>query len=166
MLEPVLNPVLQAQAQEAVPAAPYACTAERRGYRKGTGDRLLTTRVGTLTRRVPRLCEGSFRPERIARYQRHEPAFVLALLERVIHGVSTRKVTTMTEELWGAAISPPVVSALCPQLDPVGTAWRPRSWADTRYPFLLGDVCVLRMRENGHVRLRAGGVVLGVNAAG
>lgn len=113
-----------------------------------------------------RLRDGSFRPERIARYQRHEPAFVLALLGRVIHGLSTRKVTMVTEELCGTVISKSAVSALCPQLDPVGTAWRTRSWADTRYPFLLGDACVLRMRENGQVRLRAGGVVLGVNAAG
>lgn len=37
MLEPVLNPVLQAQAQEAVPAAPYARTAERRRYLEGDG---------------------------------------------------------------------------------------------------------------------------------
>ncbi|MBX5468235.1 MAG: transposase [Firmicutes bacterium] len=34
------------------------------------------------------------------------------------------------------------------------------------YPFLLVDALVLRIREDGHVRPRAGGVVRGVHAAG
>jgi putative transposase len=166
LLEQVLNQVLQAQAQEAVQAAPYERTTERRGYRNGTVDRPLTTRVGTLTLRVPRLRDGSFSPELFARYQRHEQAFVLALLEMVINGVSTRKVTKITEELCGTEISKSAVAALCQQLDPVVTAWRTRSLADTAYPFLLVDALVLRIREDGHVRPRAGCVVMGVNAAG
>ncbi|MGC8489109.1 MAG: IS256 family transposase [Clostridia bacterium] len=164
LLEQVLNQVLQAQ--EAVQAAPYERTTERRGYRNGTVDRPLTTRVGTLTLRVPRLRDGSFSPELFARYQRHEQAFVLARLEMVINGVSTRKVTKITEELCGTEVSKSAVSALCQQLDPVVTAWRTRSWADTPYPFLLVDALVLRIREDGHGRPRAGCVVMGVNAAG
>lgn len=112
-MEHVLNQVLQAQAQEGLQAAPYERTTERRGYRKGTMDRPLTTRVWTLTLRVPRLRDGSFSPELFARYQRHEQACVLALLERVINGGSTRKVTKMTAELCGTEISKPAVSGLC-----------------------------------------------------
>lgn len=166
LLEQVLNQVLQVQAQEALRAAPYERTPERQGHRNGTDDRALTTRVGTLTLRVPRLRDGSFSPELFARYQRHEQAFVLALLEMVINGVSTRKVTQIAEELCGTEISKSAVSALCQQLDPVVTAWRTRSLADTPYPFLLVDSLVLRIREDGHMRPRAGCVVMGVNAAG
>lgn len=166
LLEQVLNQVLQAPAQDAVRAAPYERTPERQGHRNGTYDRALTPRVGALTLRVPRLRDGSFSPELFARYQRQEQAFVLALLEMVINGVATRQVTHITEELCGTEISKSAVSALCQQLDPVGTAWRTRSLADTPYPFLLVDAWVLRIREDGHVRPRAGCVVMGVNAAG
>ena len=166
LLEQVLNQVLQAQAQDALQAAPYERTPDRQGYRNGTYDRPLTTRVGSLTLRVPRLRDGSFSPDLFARYQRHEQAFVLALLEMVINGVSTRKVTRITEELCGTELSTSAVSALCQQLDPVVTAWRTRPLTETPYPFLLVDALVLRVREGGHVRPRAGCVVMGVNAAG
>lgn len=166
LLEQVLNQVLQAQAQDALQAAPYERTPDRQGYRNGTYDRPLTTRVGSLTLRVPRLRDGSFSPDLFARYQRHEQAFVLALLEMVINGVSTRKLTRITEELCGTELSKSAVSALCQQLDPVVTAWRTRPLTETPYPFLLVDALVLRVREGGHVRPRAGCVVMGVNAAG
>jgi hypothetical protein len=44
-------------------------------------------------------------------------AFVLALMEMVVQGVSTRKVSTITEELCGASFCKSTVSALCTGLD-------------------------------------------------
>ncbi len=166
LLEQVLNQVLQAQAQDALQAAPYERTPERQGHRNGSYLRDLTTRVGPITLRVPRLRDGSFSPELFARYQRTEQALVLALLEMVVNGVSTRKVTRITEELCGTELSKSAVSALCQQLDPVVAGWRTRSLAETVYPFLLVDALVLRIREGGHVRQRAGCVALGVNRDG
>ena len=93
LLESVLNQVLQAQATEQLAADPYERTDERRGYRNGSYPHLLKTRVGTITLQVPRLRNGQFSTELFARYQRSEQAFVLAMMEMVIQGVSTRKVT-------------------------------------------------------------------------
>jgi len=138
LLEQVLNPVLQGPAQAALQAAPDERTPERRGYRHGLYDRALTPRVGTRTLRGPRRREGSFSPEWFARYQRPEQACVLALLARVIHGVSTRKVPQRTEELWGTELSKAAVSALGQQLDPIVPAWRTRSLTETGDPFLRG----------------------------
>lgn len=80
-LEQVVNQVLHVQAQEALRAAPYERTPEGQGHRNGAHDRALTTRVRTLTLR-----DGSVISALLARYQRHEQAFVLALLEMVIKG--------------------------------------------------------------------------------
>lgn len=132
LLKQVLNQVLQAQ--ETLQTAPHERTAEGRGYRNGTVDPPLTPRVGALTLRVPRLRDGSFSPQRCGRSQRHEQAFVQALLERVIHGGSTRKVTTMAEERCGTEISKPAVSTLCQQLDPVVTACGPGPGRTPRIP--------------------------------
>lgn len=132
LLKQVLNQVLQAQ--ETLQTAPHERTAEGRGYRNGTVDPPLTPRVGALTLRVLRLRDGSFSPQRCGRSQRHEQAFVQALLERVIHGGSTRKVTTMAEERCGTEISKPAVSTLCQQLDPVVTACGPGPGRTPRIP--------------------------------
>ena len=165
-LEQVLNQVLQAQTQDALQTAPYERTPDRQGYRDGTYDRPLTTRVGALTLRAPGLRDGSFSPDLFARYQRQEQAFVLALLARVINGVSTRKVTLITEELCGTEISKSAVSALCQQLDPIVTAWNTRSLPGHAYPFRLVDALVLRIREDAQVKSWSGLIATGVNTAG
>ena len=81
LVETVLNQVLQAQATEQLQAVPYERTDERRGYRNGYRSHHLTTRVGTLTLRVPQLREGQFSTELLARYQRSEQALMLTLRE-------------------------------------------------------------------------------------
>jgi putative transposase len=126
LVEQVLNQILAAQATELVRAAPHERTPERQGYRNGQRKRSLQTRVGTLSLSVPRLRGGEFSPELFERYQRSEQAFVLALLEMVVQGVSTRKVEAITQELCGAEFSKSTVSALCARLDPLVSAWNGR----------------------------------------
>ena len=101
LMEQVLNQVLQAQATEQLQAGPYERTEQRQGYRNGNRPHTLSTRVGTLTLMVPRLRNGQFSTDLFARYQRHEQALVLALMEMVINGVSTRKITEITEVFVG-----------------------------------------------------------------
>lgn len=87
------------QVTEQLQAAPYERTEQRQGYRNGTYPHTLTTRVGRLTLRVPRIRGGSFSTELFLRYQPSEQDLVLALMEMVIQGDSTRKIAQITEEL-------------------------------------------------------------------
>lgn len=166
LLEQVLNQILQAQATEQLQARPYERTEDRQGYRNGTLPHPLTTRVGTLTLRVPWLRSGQFSTDLFFRYQRSEQALVLALLEMVVNGVSTRKVTKITEELCGTELSKSTVSDLCKRLDPIVQAWNNRSLREQRYPFVLVDALVLKIREEGRVRSRSALIAIGVNEAG
>jgi putative transposase len=166
LLEQVLNQVLQAQAAEQVQALPYERSEERQGYRNGTRPHALTTRVGTLTLKVPRLRNGNFSTELFARYQRSEQALVLALVEMVIQGVSTRKISAITEELCGTEFSKSTVSDLCKRLDPLVEGWNNRNLRDKRYPFVLVDALVVKIREDGRVRPRAAMVATGINEQG
>lgn len=166
LLESVLNQVLQAQATEQLQAEHYERTDERKGYRNGTRPHQLTTRVGTITLRVPRFRNGRFSTEMFARYQRSEQALVLTLMEMVINGVSTRKVSQITEELCGSEFSKSTVSDLCKKLDPVVNAWNNRDLRDMHYPFVLVDALVLKVREDGRVRSRGVMVAVGVNTEG
>ena len=87
------------------------------GDRNGYRPRQLYTRVGPVTLQVPQTRDGSFSTDIFKRYQRSEQAFVLALMEMVVNGVSTRKVTHITEELCGVSFSKSTVSQLCTGLD-------------------------------------------------
>ncbi|ACV58542.1 IS256 family transposase [Alicyclobacillus acidocaldarius] len=166
LVESVVNQILQAQVQEQLKAAPYERTKERQGYRNGTVTRTLTTRVGRLVLRVPRVRNGQFSTELFARYQRSEQAFIIALMEMVVNGVSTRDVAKITEQLCGTTFSKSTVSELCKRLDPIGQGWNHRSLAEHRYPFLLVDALVLRIREEGRDRSRAAMIAVGINEEG
>ncbi len=72
LLESVLNQILEAEATEQLQAGPYERTDERQGCRIGSYPHKLTTRVGTLHLRIPRLRNGKFSTEMFARYQRSE----------------------------------------------------------------------------------------------
>jgi transposase-like protein len=166
LLEQVLNQVLEAQVSEQLGAERYERSEERQGYRNGVRPRKLTTRVGQLTLRVPQVREGQFSPELFARYQRSEQALVLALMEMVVNGVSTRKVTAITEELCGTSFSKSTVSALCARLDPLVAAWNERPLGEYTFPFVLADALVVKVREQERVRALAALIAIGVNAAG
>src|SRR5690242_12405115 len=166
LLEEVLNQVLEAQVAEHLQAEPYERTEERQGYRNGYKPRQLTTRVGTLTLRVPQVREGQFSTELFTRYQRSEQALILTLMEMVVNGVSSRKVARITEELCGREFAKSTVADLCKELDPLVAAWNARDLRGTTYPFLIVDALVLKVREQGRVRSCSALVATGVNADG
>ena len=166
LLESVLNQVLEAQVKEHVGADRYERTDDRKSYRNGSRPRPLSTRVGTITLSVPRLRDGSFSTELFARYQRSEQAFVLALMEMVVSGVSTRKVSQITEELCGAEFSKSTVSSLCQNLDPIVKAWNNRPLEDHRFPFVIVDALYMKVREDGRIRSRGVLIATGINTDG
>lgn len=166
LLESVLNQVLKAQVTEQISAEHYQRTEDRKAYRNGSYPHQLTTRVGTITLHVPRLRDGKFSTDMFSRYQRSEQAFVLAMLEMVINGVSTRKVSLITEELCGVEFSKSTVSELCKRLDPIVNAWNSRPLGDSIFPFVLVDALYLKVREDGRVRSRGVMIAAGINESG
>jgi len=165
LLEEIFNQVLLAQSTEQLCAAPYERTENRTAYRNGTYDRSLTTRVGTLELHIPRHRYGEFSTELFERYQRSEQALILAMMEMVVNGVSTRKVELITEELCGKKFSKSTVSALCEKLDPLVHDFRTRP-LDSHYPFVLVDAIYLKVRVDNRVQSRGLLVAIGVNEEG
>ncbi|GAV22293.1 IS256 family transposase [Carboxydothermus pertinax] len=166
LLESVLNQILQAQAKEQIKADPYERADERQDYRNGYYPRNLVTRVGTLTLRVPRLREGKFTTDIFRRYQRSEQALLLALMEMVFNGVSTRKIEEITYEFCGTEFSKSTISELCKNLDPIVTRWNLRPLREKSYLFIIVDAMVIRVREDGRVRQQGVLIAIGVNEGG
>jgi putative transposase len=165
LLETVLNQVLKAQSADQLGAEKYERNEERTALRNGSYERSLTTRVGKLTLSVPRHRDGSFSTELFNRYQRSEQALVISLMEMVVQGVSTRKVTKITEELCGTEFSKSTVSELCKTLDPIIYEWNNRPLIK-EYPFVIVDALYVKVREDGRVRSRGVLVATGVNIDG
>jgi len=165
LMEEIINQVLLAQSKEQIGADPYERTDGRTAYRNGFRDRQLTTRVGHVHLRVPRHRNGDFSTEMFERYQRSEQALVLAMMEMVVNGVSTRKVENITEELGGKNFSKSTVSALCEKLDPVVKSFQTRP-LETHYPFVIVDALYLKVRNDHRVQSRGLLIAVGVNEEG
>lgn len=165
LLEEVFNAVLKAEATDYIGADPYERSNERTTYRNGYRRRNLTTRVGSLTLHVPKLRDGTFSTQLFKSYERSEQALLLSLMEMVIQGVSTRKVSQITETLCGSSFSKSTVSALCQGLDPLVKAFRNRP-LDSHYPFVVVDAIYTKARENGAVRSKGILIAIGVNKTG
>ena len=165
LVESVLNQVLEAQMVEHLGADRHERSSDRTGYRNGYRERQLTTRVGTLILRVPQTRDGSFSTELFRRYQRSEQALVLALMEMVVQGVSTRKVTHITEELCGATFSKSTVSSLATGLSARVNHWRNRR-LNGPYPFLLLDALVIHVRKDESVVPVAALIATGISEDG
>jgi len=121
--------------------------------------------VGTLNLRIPRQRYEEFSTELFERYQRSEQALLLAMMEMVVNGVSTRKIENITEELCGKKFSKSTVSALCKRLDPVVYAFKTRP-LESRYPFLIVDALYLKVREDGRVKSKGLLIAVGINEQG
>ena len=165
LVETVLNQILEAQVTETLGAGRHERSDERQGYRNGYRARTLYTRVGPVTLLVPQTRDGSFSTDIFKRYQRSEQAFVLALMEMVVNGVSTRKVSVITEELCGASFSKSTVSSLCAGLEPRVRAFNERR-LEGEYPFVLVDALFIKSREADRVVSRAVLIVSGIRSDG
>lgn len=115
---------------------------------------------------VPQVRDGQFSTELFASYQRSEQALVFTLMEMVVNGVSTRKVARITEELCRTSFAKSTVSDLCARLNLVVQAWNERELSGQRYPFVLVDALVLKVREGGRVRAVSALLATGMNATG
>ena len=165
LVEAVLNQILEAQVAETLGADRHERSDERQGYRNGYRARTLYTRVGPVTLQVPQTRDGSFSTDIFKRYQRSEQAFVLALMEMVVQGVSTRKVSAITEELCGASFSKSTVSELCVGLDARVKVFNERS-LEGEYPFVMVDALFIKSRQGDRVVKRAALIASGIRADG
>ena len=151
IVERAVQAILETEMTAHLGAERYERSAGRKGQRNGYKPRALHTRVGTLTLLVPQDRESTFSTHLFARYQRHEKALVLALMEMYVEGVSTRKVAEITEVLCGTSFSKSLVSHLASELDTELAAWRARPLTDTTYPYLFVDARYEHVRVDGRI---------------
>jgi transposase-like protein len=165
MLEFIAQNALEFEMTEHLGAGPYERTEGRTGYRNGYKPRILTTAVGDLHLLVPQDRDGTFSTSLFERYQRSDKALVLSMMEMYVQGVSTRKVSAITEELCGRSFSSQLVSKLAGELDERVAEWRSRPISGS-WPYLIVDARYEKVRRGGRVISQGILIVLGINSDG
>lgn len=165
LVQQVVQDVLESEMDDLLQATKHERAEGRTGYRSGHYGRSLVTRVGKIELKVPQDRQGRFSTKVFERYQRSEKAFVTALSEMYIQGVSTRKVTKITEQLCGHEVSASTISTLNRKLDAQLHRFASRP-LDQEYPYLILDARYEKVREDGVIRSRAVMVAIGINWEG
>jgi transposase-like protein len=159
--------VMEAEVTEVTGAAHGERDPEHRlTHRNGYRERRWDTRVGTVELAIPRVRDGSYFPSLLEPRRRAERALLAVIQEAYVAGVSTRRVEDLVEALGIATLSRSEVSRVCAALDAEVEAFRGRSLADERYPYLWLDATYLKVREAGRVVSMAALVAVGVATSG
>ena len=166
ILTKLFNQLMEKERDEYLENEAYQRDPDRKTYRNGYYERDYTTKIGSITLRVPRTRDGKFSTELFERYQRNEKALITSMLEMYVQGVSTRKVTKVMEELCGQTYSKSFVSSLTKQLDEDVNKWRNRDISLVKYPYLLVDVVYIKVRENRRVVSKACHIAIGISEKG
>ena len=163
-MELLFNECMKIERQQALGVGPYQRSTSRRGQANGFKPRRLKTRVGELQLAVPQVRGAKFYPRALERGSRSEKALRLALAEMYVQGVSTSKVTRITEELCGCEISSSDVSRAAALLDEDLQKWRCRPLGQIKY--LVLDARYEKVRECGRIVDCSVLIAIGVDAEG
>jgi putative transposase len=166
-VEIVLQALIEAEATEAIGAAPYERSDSRMAQRNGHRSRVLSTKAGDVELAIPKLRRGSFFPSILERRRRIDRALFAVVMEAYVHGVSTRKVDDLVQALGAASgMSKSEVSRICTELDKDLESFRTRPLGHVGFPYLFCDATYVKGRVKGRVVSRAVVVVTGVSAIG
>jgi transposase-like protein len=165
--ETIYQALIEVELSSVIGAAPHERTETRTAQRNGHRPRTLTSTVGDLELRIPKLRTGSFFPSLLERRRRIDQALFAVVMEAYLHGVSTRKVDDLVRALGAdTGISKSEVSRICADLDEEVGAFRDRSLADQQFPYVFLDATYCKARVNRRVVSQAVVVGTGVAADG
>jgi putative transposase len=148
-MELLINECMKIERQQALGVGPYQRGEARRGQANGFKPKRIKTRIGQLRLAVPQVRGAKFYPRALERGSRSEKALRLALAEMYVQGVSTSKVTRITEELCGCEISSSDVSRATALLDEELQKWRTRPLGQIKY--LILDARYEKIRHGGSI---------------
>ena len=166
LVERILNAVMLAESEQQLGASRHERTEERQDYRNGIRERILNTRIGSLVLEVPRHRNQPFHTMVFENYQRSEASLIATMVQMVIAGVSTRKVSKVVETLCGTSFSKSTVSSLCKKLDEEIMVFKSRPLNMNDAPFLMVDATYFKAREEHKIVSKAFLVALAITSDG
>jgi putative transposase len=166
LLGGMLQAVVDAEATAHIGAQLHERSDARTTQRNGTRDKLVTTGVGDLTVKIPKVRTGSFFPALLCPRRRIDVALHAVVMQAYVEGTSTRRVDDLVIAMGGTGISKSEVSRICAQLDAEVALWRTRSLDHIAFPYVFLDATYCKVRLNHRVVSQAVVIATGVSADG
>ncbi|MFN8658506.1 MAG: IS256 family transposase [Candidatus Obscuribacterales bacterium] len=133
----------------------------RNGYSKKT----LTTEQGDITLGIPRDRNADFEPQVVSKRQTRLEGFDDKILAMYARGMTVRDIQAQLKEIYGAEVSPTLISNVTDGVLEEVRAWQSRP-LDNLYPIVFFDALVVKVRENQRVINKAVYLALAVDTNG
>ena len=140
-------------------------SSEADNSRNGYTSKTLQTEEGQFKVDTPRDRAGSFEPQLVKKHQRRFTSMDDKILFLYAQGMSTREIVTTFKEMYGADISPTLISKVTNAVIEQVVEWQARP-LEAIYPIVYLDCIVLKIRQDKQVINKAIYLALGVNLVG
>ncbi len=132
--------------------------------RNGFSRKKLKGEFGELPIEIPRDRHGTFEPQTVEKHQTRWVGFDDKILSLYARGMTVREIQAHLQEMYGAEVSPSLISSVTDAVTDEVKAWQSRP-LDAVYPIVYLDCIHTKVRE-GAVRVKAVYLALGINLAG
>jgi len=133
--------------------------------RNGKSSKTLQSSHGPISIDVPRDRNSDFAPQVVKKRQTYINAFDDKIISMYARGMSTRDIQAHVEEIYGADISPTMVSNITDKVLEVAKEWQSRPLSKI-YPIVYFDAIHYKVRQGGKVITKACYTCLGINMEG
>ena len=133
--------------------------------RNGITHKTLQTEDGQFELATPRDRAGSFEPKLVKKHQRRFTSMDDKILFLYAQGMTTREIVTTFKEMYGADVSPTLISKVTDAVIEQVVEWQSRP-LDAVYPIVYLDCIVVKIRQDKRVINKAVYLALGVNMEG
>jgi len=133
----------------------------RNGYTRKT----IRTEAGQFELDTPRDRAGSFEPKLVKKHQRRFTSMDDKIIFLYAQGMTTREIVTTFKEMYGADVSPTLISKVTDAVIEQVVEWQSRP-LDAIYPIVYLDCIVVKIRQDKKVINKAIYLALGVNTEG
>jgi putative transposase len=134
-------------------------------HRNGYSSKTVLSDTGKLELSIPRDRHARFDPVLIGKYRRRFAGFDDKIIALYARGMTTREIAEHVGELYGAEISPDLVSAVTEAVLEEVAAWQSRG-LDSTYAIVFFDAIRVKIRNEGLVSNRAVYLAIGVRCSG
>ena len=133
--------------------------------RNGHYGKTLTTQAGPVRISVPRDRNSEFEPRIVKKGQRRAGPVDEIILSLYARGLTTRDIQAHLEEVYGASVSPALISNITDVVQDEIVTWQTRPLEEF-YAVIYIDALVVKVRDGGMVRNKAAYLAVGVDADG
>lgn len=133
--------------------------------RNGRATKKVQSKDGAIDLDIPRDRNGSFEPQVVKKRQRRIDGIDDIIISLYARGLSTRGIQAELVELYGAEVSPTLISNVTNSVLDEVQAWQTRP-LDPVYPIIYFDCLFVKSRQDGSMRNKAVYLALGINMDG